>query len=343
MIRTLKITSVVALVAAVAVAVFVGLYGLKGNPDVEAFLDGPGFISEFRKTAKATTAPKDQVSPLVREAKLFALRINPPPPPRPKTPVKPKTTSTKSVATKPSTSIPGPKVQHVNANFKVIATCRYDSTPERSLALLEMAAEGQKWYRQGEKVGHLTINEIKDGTIVMFKDGQFNSEVDAVIPAVVSLLKSEGNTKYIPPPSSPARALPTVSSRRPVAPRPSGRMPIATRSPAPRPSGRMPIATGSTISRPPVPAQRTYTRPSQPTIRAPIRRPTTVRPTQPTVQERKVAVDENIDRIQEIMAASGSSGSQSAGDAAEEQKIWNELLKTLQQERTNLDDEPTQK
>lgn len=334
------------MVAALAAAAFVGLYGLKGDLTVERFLDGPGFIEEFRKTAKATAAPKDKISPLVREAKLFALRINPPPPKPPPSKNPAKSKSTKSVATKSST-VPVPKVQHVNTNFKVIATCRYDSAPEKSLALLEMAAEGQKWYRQGEKVGHLTINEIKDGTIVMFKNGQFNSEVDAVIPKVVSLLRTDTNTKYIPPTSSPARVLSsTVTSRTPVAPRPSGRMPIATRSTPPRPSGRIPTATRPTISRPPVPAQRTYTRPTTPTIRVPrtpIRRPTTVRPTQPTVQERKASVKETIDRIQGIMATPRPFEGQTDEEFAEEQKIWGELLKTLQQERTSLENEPAQK
>ncbi len=316
------------MIAALGAAVFVGLYGLKGDLTVESFLDGPGFIDEFRKTAKAIVAPKDKISPLVREAKLFALRINPPPPPKPKTPVKPKTAPTKPVAR--NAAIPIPKATNINTTFKVIATCRYDSSPEKSLALLEMAAEGQKWYRQGDKVGHLTINEIKDGSIVMFKNGQHNSNVDVVMPKVVSLLKSDGNTKYIPPTSSspPVRALPTVTSRKPTPSRTPGRIPTATRS---------------TLTRPPVPAQRTYTRPSLPTVRVPmppIRRPATVKPPQPTPQERKNVVDENIEGIKKIMAESGPSGARTAEEIAKEQETWNQLLEMLKEERTSLDNEP---
>ena len=50
-------------------------------------------------------------------------------------------------------STPRPKAP-VTAKFKLVATCRYEDQPEKSLALLNMSAKGLKWFRQGEKVGH---------------------------------------------------------------------------------------------------------------------------------------------------------------------------------------------
>ena len=79
MIKTLKITTLVAAVLCVVLVVTVTAFGLKGDPEIEKFLDSPSIIEELKKVLGQAEATTDQVSPLVKQAQAFALRIDPPP------------------------------------------------------------------------------------------------------------------------------------------------------------------------------------------------------------------------------------------------------------------------
>jgi hypothetical protein len=164
MIKTLKVASILVVICAVALVAFVVVLGIRGDKQIAEFLDAPGVIEKFRKLAKTVDEDVDQVSPLIEQAKAFALRINPPPPPKPK---RPKAAPKKRTAKKQA---PRPKAP-VKARFKLVATCRYEQQPERSLVLVDRPPQGLKWFRQGDNVGHLTIQQVKDGSIVC-SDGQ---------------------------------------------------------------------------------------------------------------------------------------------------------------------------
>ena len=322
-----------AIIAALGVVVLVGLYGLKGDPEIEGFLDKPGFVSEFKNTAKGGAASADQIPALVREAKLFALRINPPPPPKPKVAPRPPTKAPPRPPSAKTPARPVPKGETVSSKYKVIATCRYDEFPDKSLALLELSATGQKWVRAGETVGHLVLQEVKDGSVVMYRNGKRDSEVAAIIPKTTSLLKTLTNTKYQAPTSSaspsppPAPAVrPTVPSRiKPVAP-------VQTRPPTA--STPRPQLTRPTIARPQIPTRRTSVRPSRPSIPVPVR-PTMPPKPPPTPQERRQALDENIKGIEDIMNETrpGATPEQ----VAQEQEAWKKLLDMLGKEAKNID------
>ena len=158
---------------------FLGIAGLKPDKKIQAILNKESAIAKFRKLKlDELNQDKDKESTLVTEAKAFALRIDPPPPPKPPEPKK------KPVAEKPNiptprqpARLPNPPKKVKTSKFSLVATCRYENVPDKSLALLNIVSEGNKWVRQGETVGHLTVQEVKDGSIVLYQDEEFNTEI----------------------------------------------------------------------------------------------------------------------------------------------------------------------
>jgi len=166
MLKTLKITGIIAAALAVVFLVFSAVFGARGNDDIENFLDSPGAVENFEK-AHGNNQKKDldQTSPLVKQAQKFALFLNPPVAPRITAPVR--TTGAPATPARPKT---------VSAKFKLIGTSFYPNNPEMSLALIDEPGKGFRWIRQSGKVGHLIIQQVKDG-IVVVKDDQRTFEM----------------------------------------------------------------------------------------------------------------------------------------------------------------------
>ncbi len=145
---------------------------------------------KLSKLAKPV-ADKDQVPPLVKEARAFALYLNPPPTEPPPKPVSP-ANQTHGL---PSLSV-GPRGS--SSQFKLIVTCVSQSNPQLSLALIDLPGEGFKWVRQSAMVGYLVINEIKDGSLVV-QDGQRTfSVLIEPRPQQVSLVKGKSPLSLLP-------------------------------------------------------------------------------------------------------------------------------------------------
>jgi len=174
MIKTLRITSVIAVVLAVGFFIFPAVFGVRSDEQTERFLNSAGVIERFSKAQRQNnTESKDQISPLVKQAEAFALYLNPPPPKR-------------AVAYHKPTATPRPKT--VSAKFELIGTSYYASHPELSLALIDEPGKGSHWVRQSSKVGHLVIEQVKDGLVVV-RDGKRTFELTAERPKKTSLLK----------------------------------------------------------------------------------------------------------------------------------------------------------
>jgi hypothetical protein len=138
MVRTLRITSIiVAFIAAVFIVLLV-IFALRGDGEMRKFLARSGAIEKFRSLAKKAPASVEKVSPLITQAKAFALKLNPP---KPKVVKPPKQTAKIPVEQKPA--IPIPKVEQINARFKLVGTCKYEQDPEKSLALLDLTARAK--------------------------------------------------------------------------------------------------------------------------------------------------------------------------------------------------------
>lgn len=186
MIKTLRITSIIAAILAVGLLVFPTVFGFRSNEEIEQFLSSPTVVERFRE-AERSGSEKDepQVSPLVKQAELFALYLNPPKPPPPEKKI-PELPPGKQEVTVIPTKVP----TTTKARFTAVATSFYESCPEMSLVLVDEPGKGRHWVRQGSKVGHLTIEQIKDGLLIV-KGGKETFEVGVELrPLRRSLLAS---------------------------------------------------------------------------------------------------------------------------------------------------------
>lgn len=188
MIKTLRITTIIAAFLAVGLLAFPVVYGYRGDEEIEKFLKSPGAIERFNKAKGAKSKTGNQVSPLVRQAVAFSMIINPPPVPIP--------TRRKGVAPpvtpKEITKIEPPRV--VTTKFKLVGTSYYASRPELSLAYIDEPGKGLYWVRQGEKVAHLLIDEVKDGSLIV-KDREKTFTLVPERAPKKSLIKGETTSK----------------------------------------------------------------------------------------------------------------------------------------------------
>jgi hypothetical protein len=207
MIKTLRITSIVSVVAAGILFVFPVVFGVRSDQEAEQFLNSPGVIELFRKAQGSTERTgQSQSSPLVTQARVFAKYLKP----EVKRPI---------AAPGPQRNIPRP-VAPVSAKFPLLATVVHESNPELSIALINEPGAGLHWVRQGSEVMHLIIEQVKEGLIVC-RDGQKTSEILVEPrPTQTSLLQGESSVS-----ASSSVQTSTVAARPPaVPPRPQGRM-----------------------------------------------------------------------------------------------------------------------
>jgi len=233
MIKTLRITSVVAAVLAVVFFAFSAVFGVRGDEPVssrERFLNS-SVIEKFKELRSGKSAEsRSQVSPLVKQAEAFALYLDPPKPP-PKRP---------DLSEPPEKrKIRGP-IGPVSAKFTLIGTTYYALHPELSLALIDEVGKGLHWVRQSGKVGHLIIEQVKDGLVVV-RDGQRTLELVPQRPEKISLLKGKGASSgpakgWDPRATLPALIGPKATSIRQTAgPAKATASTISSRHPSSRP------------------------------------------------------------------------------------------------------------
>lgn len=321
MLRTLRITSFISIIAAAGTVVFVMIFGWRQNAEVQAFLEQPSIVEQLKKTTNTMAQKVDAVSPLVTQAAAFALRIDPPPPPPPPPQLK-KDENTQTEETKIKVPPPPPPPPPKTVKFDLVATAKYKSQPEKSLALLNMVSEGYKWYRQGETVGRFTIHEVKEGSIVLYQDGKKDTELFVPSPAPVkSLLKADQTMASITKgPSS-------------VSEQPAGAAQLATSHPA---TGIEPVLSDANGGDATGAVRITRTASPTATSIVPIRQPRQPEP-EPTIEDRKQSLDESISGIKQLMGEAREG--QTEAERQEENKAWVDLLKILQQEKENLEKE----
>jgi len=157
MIKTLRITSVLAAIAAAVLIkyfVFPMVVGAGGDERVDKVLKAPTVVEQFRDTTgDRVKSTGTKTSPLVEQALAFARYLTP----KPKTP--PRLPGTPG-ASRPVLGPTSPK-------FSVYATALFESNPELSQALIDEPGRGRRWVRQSSMVGHLLIEQVKDGIVVV--------------------------------------------------------------------------------------------------------------------------------------------------------------------------------
>jgi hypothetical protein len=154
MIKTLRITSVIAAILAGVFFVFPVVYGVRSDERVDEFLKQPSVKEKFENAAdNKAKAVQSRTSPLVEQAEAFAAYLNPAKPTTQRPSVTAKTTIDSKLAVTPK--------------FRVFATSVCPKNPELSLALIDEPGRGRYWVRQSGKVGHLLVEQVKDGAVVI--------------------------------------------------------------------------------------------------------------------------------------------------------------------------------
>jgi len=188
MVRTLYVSSFCVLVAAGAVLFFCMSQWQAGDSKGAAFLAEPSAIQLFQKGARQQGKVGDgRVSPLVAQAKVLAAHLDPPNPPvspQPASAVLPKEravakTVSRRVRREQAEAKPLLEPRGRSVKFSVRATSYYADRPGKSMALIAEPggkAGSERWVREGHKLGHFVVHEIRQGAVV-FRQGQDLKEV----------------------------------------------------------------------------------------------------------------------------------------------------------------------
>ena len=157
MIKTLRITSILAAISAVILVgffVFRIVRGIGGNENVKEFLRSPDVAEKF-KTAEGNRAKTfvGQTSPLVKQAQAFASILNPP-------------ASKPRISPTGRTINPGAQMD-VTPKFPVIGISFCENRPEMSMALIDEPGKGIHWVKQSAIVGHFTIEQVKNDSVII--------------------------------------------------------------------------------------------------------------------------------------------------------------------------------
>ncbi|UCE47594.1 MAG: hypothetical protein JSW47_18595, partial [Phycisphaerales bacterium] len=153
MIKTLRITSVLAAIAAgVLIYYFIipMVVGADGDERIDKALDAPTVVEKFREKKGPNTSPKGDISPLVEQALAFAGYL------APGRKVVPPRTGVSGTSRQPLPRATTPK-------FKVFATTYFAGNPALSQALIDEPGKGRYWVRQSSMVSGLLIEQVKDG------------------------------------------------------------------------------------------------------------------------------------------------------------------------------------
>jgi len=212
MVKTLRITSVVAvLLAGVVLASVLGYLspaalmhldsGAGGDKQVDKILAGPTALERFRQQyGNKAPDPNGTTPPLVKQAEILAGILTPPAPPEPPVKSPTATPSKPTIAAKPLAVVSG--------KFELLQTS-YCSDPQFCFAYIRLPDNTFQWVGAGSEIGHIMIREIHNGSIVCW-DGTAESEMTAVpTPETSSLLETNSAT----PAAAPAGSQPALGGK----------------------------------------------------------------------------------------------------------------------------------
>lgn len=165
MVRILRIISFIFTCSVGIIAVWVLVLALRPCTDFPKELFCVSVLEGFKKDSENFTQQEASESPLVIQAKLFALRIDPPQPIEKNIPKPPKE---HVVSGDPGDPVIVPPI--LPKEIQLLGTVNYVDHPEKSLALVSLASGDYKWVRLGEQFEKSTVGEIKDGKIILYKD-----------------------------------------------------------------------------------------------------------------------------------------------------------------------------
>ena len=189
MLNAFKISSYVILVVSVVLAAHLSISSFSSDSSIKNLLDSPGAYERCKeKTTISHSNTTAGQNPLVKQAKEFANRINPP---------EEVQTDKKVSRETPHNKKPAKKT-NLYKKFKLLGTVVNSSNPQMSMAFIDLPGTGKKWVFQGETVNRTVIENIYEDKISI-KDGSVTKELALVIPEskVKQLLKVSGASESI--------------------------------------------------------------------------------------------------------------------------------------------------
>ena len=250
MIKTLRITSVAAVLLAVVVLASVLGYlrpaslihlnfGVRSDKQIEKILGGPSAVDRFKEQyGNKVPSGQDTTPPLVKQADLFAEIINPKPPDG--------TPAMTSIVPAPK-MLPIKPIGTVSGKFELLGTC-CSSNPSSSFAYIHLPDNTFQWVGVGAEIGHVKVKEIRKGSIV-YSDGSRDVEMNAeATPETSSLLETGRAPKEVAGGNPQASSEPRVSGRASNSKMPTSNSAHAATSPIkgiPNPTGARPSMTPS--------------------------------------------------------------------------------------------------
>jgi hypothetical protein len=214
MIKTLRITSVAAVVlAAVVLASVLGLLGPAsflrlntgpgGDKQIDKILSGESAVDRFKAQTGNKAPSGEDTPPLIKQADLFAGIINPPTPEGVARKL-PGNLTRKPLDVKPI----GP----VSGKFDLLGIC-YSDDPKASYAYIQLVDKTLQWAGVGSEIGHMKIKEIRKGSVVCW-DGKQDVTMTATTQETSSLLET-GKAPVAP---AASEAAPAAAETAPVSP-----------------------------------------------------------------------------------------------------------------------------
>jgi hypothetical protein len=153
---------------------------LAAMPNLKDLLSKPGVAEQLQASyGGKSTYDGQQDTPLVVQARKFALRINPPPPPE---------------EVKPQVDRQPVRPQAVvSAKFKLMGTSYHIGDETKSWALIDEVGKGLHWVKQGDSVDRLNIEKVGDGSVLINDNGR-KYELMAERPSKPDVVKSYTGT-----------------------------------------------------------------------------------------------------------------------------------------------------
>jgi hypothetical protein len=196
--------------ALLSAGIIFALYAVQFQLAPEADQDPELSISErFRRTSRHSKENEQRAaSPLVRQAEGFALYLNPPAlreqNPKPSLPEK------KNIVKR----MPDVRPVKLSPKFELHGISYYRSKPEESMALVWEPGSGYRWIKQGGKLGHFVVEQVKSTSIV-YREGDRKHEMAFVPGQITTRLAQDHNNKPSPKQSDePERLAPRSAPPR---------------------------------------------------------------------------------------------------------------------------------
>lgn len=150
--------------------------GINNNP-------GLSIIEKFNAVGVQDEKISEKiVSPLVEQARNFALYLNPPKPEMPK--IREVLAPEKRTLNAVSQKVTAAESTKLKPKFTLIGISYYRPNPDKSMALVSEPGKGIYWIKKDSHIEHFTVDHIKRGKIV-YRDGNSLREmvVDLKVPA----------------------------------------------------------------------------------------------------------------------------------------------------------------